>query len=89
MQNEDVTTLEIQILEGNVAPRYVNGDTEITINKAVITEKGMESELPLIDFQMTDKDGNIFFAALSGRLVNMLSAAVKGVNLKDHGIEEP
>lgn len=89
MKNEDVTTLNIQIIKGNVAPRYVNGSTELTINKAVITEKGMQSELPLVDFQMTDEAGNIYFTAISGRLINALSAAIKGVNLRNHGTEEP
>ena len=89
MENKDATTLNIQLVEGDFAPRYKEGDIEVTIDKAVITEKGMQSELPLVDLQMTDKDGNVYFTALSGRLFNMLSSAIKGVNLRNHGTEEP
>jgi len=89
MKQEDVTQLVIEIKEGDTAPRYKEGDVEVTIDKVVITEAGMGSGLPLIDFQMTDADGKIHFAALSGRVVNMISSAIKGVNMRNHGTEEP
>jgi len=89
MKQEDVTQLTIEIKDGTIAPRYKEDDVELTIDKAVITEKGMESNLPLIDFQMTDADGKVHFAALSGRLILSLAAAIKGVNMRNHGTEEP
>ena len=89
MKNEDVTQLAVELLPGNIAPRYTIDDCELSINKAVITEKGMQSGLPLVDLQMKDADGNINYTALSGRIVNAISAAIKGVNLRNHGTEEP
>ena len=81
--------LSIEIKEGNLAPRYTEKTKQLTATKAVITEKGMESGLPLVDIQLTDADGNEYFFMLTGRLFNGLSAAIKGVNLRNHGVEEP
>lgn len=89
MKQEDVTTLSITLIPGSVAPRYNDEDKELVVNNVVITERGMESGLPLIDLQMVDKDGKLHYAALSGRIINMVSSAIKGVNLRNHGIEEP
>ena len=83
------TNLNIKLVEGNVAPRYAEGTIELNIETAVITEKGMASDLPLIDFQITDDKGRVYFAALTGRVVLVLAAAIKGVNLRNHGVEEP
>ena len=82
--------LDIKLNPGNVAPRYNLEETkELYPMKAIITENGMESGLPLIDIQMQDKEGNQYFFAISGRLINGLSSAIKRVNVRNHGIEEP
>jgi len=62
---------------------------ELLVKRAVITEQGMGSGLPLVDIVMEDSDGKEYFFMISGRLINTLSAAVKGVNQRIHGSEEP
>lgn len=82
-------TLNIKIKEGNLAPRYPVEVKQLTANTAVITENGMANGLPVVDIQMTDEEGNEYFFMLTGKLFNGLSAVIKGVNLKNHGVEEP
>ena len=55
----------------------------------IITEKGMESGLPLVDLQLIDKDGKKHFVAVSGRILLTIAAAIRGSNLRNHGTEEP
>jgi hypothetical protein len=85
------TQLSIELLQGNFAPRYSKevSERKLDCKKVVITENGMVSGLPLVDFQLVDKDGNEYFFAITGRLVNMISAAIRGVNMRNHGCEEP
>lgn len=80
--------ISVEIKQGSTAPRYTT-ETELSADKAIITEQAMRSGLPLVDIQMTDKDGNKYWVPLSGRIINMISSAVKGVNMRNHGIEEP
>ncbi len=80
--------LSIRLVPGKVAPRYDEG-TELECQEAVITEQGTEANLPLVDIKMRGPDGKLYLLVLTGRLVNMLSAAVKGVNQRNHGVEEP
>lgn len=82
--------LSIKINPGDVAPRY-NPETtkELTAEIAIITEQGMSSGLPLVDIQMKDAEGNEYFFMITGRLINGLSDAIKGVNKRLHGVEEP
>lgn len=72
-----------------IAPRYTDATKRLELKEAIITEMGMESDLPLVDLKLTDSDGNEYFAMVSGGLLNGLSASIKGVNLKNHGAEEP
>lgn len=81
--------LKIKFVEGNKAPRYNASVCQLFVKQSIITEKGMESDLPLIDFQLTDEFGREYYMAISGRLINMLSASIRGVNMRNHGIEEP
>lgn len=82
--------LSISVKEGNTAPRYPETTKLLTIDEAVITEQGMASGFPVVDFQMTDSEGNKYFIMTSGGIINGLSAAIKGVNLRIHGVaEEP
>ena len=89
MGKENVPPLAIKILPGDTAPRYPVGTVELTINAAVITEQGMTSKLPIVDLQLTDAKGRVYFAATSGRIILGLAAALKGVNMRNHGVEEP
>ena len=82
--------LEIKLIQGDNAPRYDPVTTkQLTVEKAVITEQGMESGLPIVDFQMIDENGNKYFFMITGKLINGLSAAIRGANVRNHGSEEP
>lgn len=79
---------QIKLVPGDTAPRYPGG-VELGLDHVSITEKGTNKDLPIVDFVMKDADGNIFVLVLTGRILNMISAAIKGVNLRNHGKEEP
>jgi hypothetical protein len=81
--------LSISLVPGDVAPRYLPISKELVIQKAVITEKGTEGNLPLVDLVLKDDDGNEFYTMVTGRIILGLAAAIKGVNLRNHGTEEP
>lgn len=80
--------VSIELIQGTEAPRYTT-EKELSADKVIITEQGMESGLPLVDIQMTDKDGNKYWVPISGRIMNTISAAIRGVNMRNHGVEEP
>lgn len=80
--------LAIDLVPGNIGPRYDEG-TELMCVGATITEQGMESGLPFVDFRMRGPDGQFYLLVLTGRVINALSATIKGVNKRNHGIEEP
>lgn len=81
-------TLRLEIVPGDTAPKYSEG-TELTCDKVVITEKGTASDLPIVDFVMRDHEGKMYLLVLTGRVVNSISAAIKGVNSRNHGTPEP
>ena len=81
--------MSIEIQEGSLAPRYDKKVTELVCTKAVITEKGTEAGLPIVDLQLVDIHGNKFYIMLTGRIVNAVSAVIKGTNMRNYGIEEP
>ena len=83
-----MNVLNINLVKGKDGPKYDN-TIELNCIEAVITEQGMESGLPFVDFVMEDRDGKKYLLVLTGRIVNMVSAAIRGVNLRNHGIEEP
>lgn len=73
-----------------IAPRYKKEETiQLQCHTVVITEKGTDSDLPLIDFQMIGPDGKQYFFAMTGRIVNGIASAIRGVNMRNHGVEEP
>jgi hypothetical protein len=81
--------LKTRLVEGKTAPRYTKEVKKLEIKEAVITEQGMESNLPIVDLVMYDEQGNKYFAMTSGRIINAISAAIKGVNMRIHGVQEP
>ncbi|MEQ9322994.1 MAG: hypothetical protein RIF41_27760 [Polyangiaceae bacterium] len=80
--------LPVNIVEGDKAPRYDTG-YEVPIERVTITEKGTASGLPIVDFIAKDKEGNQVLFVLTGRMVCMLAGAVRGINKRNHGTEEP
>ncbi len=82
--------VNIQMVEGDVAPRYDHErGEELRCEGVVITEQGTKANLPIVDFKMRGADGKFYLLVLSGRIVNAISAAVKGANMRNHGTEEP
>ena len=82
------THVQLHLVPGKQGPLYEN-TVEVKCERVVITEKGMESDLPLVDFVCRGPDGTSVLMVLSGRIVNMISAAIKGVNVRNHGVPEP
>lgn len=80
--------LTIRIVQGDTAPRYDRG-CELKISHVTITEQGTSAHLPIVDFVAHDALGNQYLMVLTGRLVNMVSAAIRGANMRNHGVEEP
>lgn len=78
----------IKLIKGDEAPKYPFG-IELELDHVAITEQGTQTNLPIVDFVMKDKEGLTYLLVLTGREVNMISAAIKGVNLRNHGKEEP
>ena len=78
----------VHLIPGDAAPKYDRGQ-EISLSHVTITEQGTVAGLPIVDFVMTDPAGNQYLLVLTGRIVNMISAAVRGANLRNHGVEEP
>ena len=87
----------IRLVPGKTAPRATEwvpdphrGTFEqLLLKEVVITEQATKENLPCVDFVMEDRDGKILLLSLNGRVVNTISAAVRGVNMRVHGVEEP
>lgn len=80
--------VSVELVPGNVAPRYKNR-VELTCEKVVITEQGTERGLPIVDFVLEGPDGKSYLLVFSGRIVNMIASAVRGINARNHGVEDP
>lgn len=81
--------LKISLVEGTQAPKYPGFKDELKCLNATITERGTHAGLPIVDFHLEAPNGDKFLFVLTGRLVNVLSAAIKGANLRNHGVSEP
>ena len=82
--------LSIELKEGDFAPRYEKDEwTELSIDKAVVTEQGTIGKLPIVDIQLTDEKGNKYFGMITGRLIIGLGDACKGVMQRIHGTDTP
>lgn len=83
------TSVTIHLVPGDTAPRYDGGIVEAELQHVTITEQGTQAHLPIVDIVAVLPDGNRVLIACTGRVVNMISAAVKGVNVRNHGVAEP
>lgn len=73
--------LSIEIVHGNVAPRYDKSTTtQLSPTKSIVTTQGMVSGKPLVDFQMVDDKGNKYFFMITGDLIKGLAQVVEGCN---------
>ncbi len=75
--------LEIEIINGKIAPRYSISTVQLHAEKAIITEKGMVSNDPLVDITLKDDQGNKYFFMMSGNLLIMLASVIRGVMERD------
>lgn len=80
--------MKIDSVSGSVAPTYRDAQGLIC-EQVVITEQGTDGGLPIVDFLTGGPDGMLRVLTVTGRLVNSVSAAVRGVNVRNHGVEEP
>jgi hypothetical protein len=79
----------IKLVPGKVAPRYTEPMIELRAPEMIITEQGMASGKPIVDIHFTDAEGNRYCFITSGSLIRAMAAAVGGVNLRNHGTEDP
>lgn len=84
-----IDPLTINLIPGNKAPRFDAAMHALTPLAATITEQGMASGLPMVDVVFVDNDGERCIWTTSGRMILALAAALRGVNLRNHGTEEP
>lgn len=80
--------LAVELVAGEDAPHHRNV-TELTAHRAVITEQATHARLPIVDILMTAPDGSSFLVTFTGRELNALSAAIHGINMRNHGTPEP
>lgn len=80
--------LQIDIVPGSMAPQHDTG-VEIDLESVIITEQGTAGGLPLVDLILRGPNDEKYLAVVTGRIVIGLAAAIKGVNKRVHGKEEP
>lgn len=79
---------KIEVHPGKIAPRHEKY-YELKLEQVDVTENGTQGDLPIVDFVCTLPNGEKALLMLTGRIVNGISAVVRGVNLRNHGVEEP
>lgn len=72
-----------------IAPRYVNGERQLELVEAVITERWTEAGLPIVDLVLADGDGRRYYAMATGRIFMGIASAIAGVNQRNHGTPNP
>lgn len=72
-----------------IAPRYVNGERQLELVEAVITERGTEAGLPIVDLVLVDADGRRYYTMATGRIFMGVASAIAGVNQRNHGTPNP
>lgn len=86
----DPSKITIRLVPGDVAPRRDPKEiTELACEVAVITERGTNGGLPIVDLELTDEHGRKFYAMITGRVLTGIASAVAGVNLRNHGTPVP
>lgn len=81
--------LEIKFVPGKQGPFYAEGTQQLKVEKCVVIEQGTEANLPFVDFVMKGEHGEQYLMVLTGRMVLSLAAALRGVNMRNHGVAEP
>lgn len=89
IENIHLGPVSIDIVPGGLAPRY--GDecgALAAVRRAVITEQGTAGNLPIVDL-IGEVNGKKVVLVISGRLLDSIASALRGVNLRIHGKERP
>ena len=81
-RNGKVEPLTINTIPGKTAPRFDAHTTELTPLHATITERGMTTGLPMVDFVFEGADDKRYAFTTSGRMLLMLAAAVQAVIIR-------
>lgn len=88
-----MNSFNVKLIKGRKAPTYYQNDQhavkgQLNCIQVNVTEKGAQGDLPMVDFILKTSTGDKYLFATTGRLVNSLAAVLKGVNLRNHGVEE-
>jgi hypothetical protein len=78
--------LEVEVVDSyKDAPDYKKqgGWIGITLKKAIVVGKGMQSGAPTVDLQLTDVQGRHYVALVTGNIVEMLAGVVRGKRERD------
>jgi len=81
--------LPIKLIPGDQDPKYANFEGELSVKQVNITEQGTVGNLPIVDLVCESPSGEKYLIVITGREANAISAAVKGVNMRNHGVAEP
>lgn len=88
-RNGKIEPLTISIVPGSRMPRYDDAVYELTSLGVTVTEQATRSGLPAVDFRFQGPDGTQFAFTTSGRMIQMLAAAIAGINVRNHGKADP
>ena len=81
--------MNIVVKLGDKRPTYQRDIIPLMNPTVVITEKGKRKQLPVIDLQMIDGDGHVYYIALTTESIYELTNAIEGVNRRNHGESRP
>lgn len=83
-----MSAISIRMVPGDKAPHYPDA-VECEALEAVITEQGTEANLPIVDLVAEHPSGQRVVIVLTGSILLGIAAAVRGANLRNHGVAEP
>jgi len=78
----------LEIVSGKLAPRHPAYEA-LKCERIVITEQGTQENLSIVDFELIDDEGNLHLVTFTGRIILAVASALRGVNMRNHGQEEP
>lgn len=78
-----IEPFSIHMNPGSVVPRWDAATHELTPLSATITERGMQSGLPMVDMVFEGADGKRHAFTTSGRMMLMLAGAVQAAVVRN------
>ena len=83
------THVKIHLMPGCPSELYDEPAEPLDCDDVVIKEKATAANLPTVDFRCRGSDGKLHTLVLTGRVVNAIATAVRSMNVRTHGTEEP